>query len=126
MSPITDLPLNREVKRTLELWSRRYKMDENLGAELVVNRVSVELNPFVEEFLTRTVVGAVSSLKGAGNIRNLELHLEQGDVKLVVNGNELPVTPFPRNIINNTITGLVSSLKGVHKIDSLKITVKPQ
>ena len=101
-------------------------MKKSLKAELTVNSVSVELNPFVEEFLTRTVVGAVSSLRGAENIRNLELYLERGDVKLVVNGDELPLTPFPKEIITNTITGLVSSLKGVGKIDSLKISVKAQ
>ena len=101
-------------------------MEKNLKAELEINNVSVELNPFVEEFLTRTVVGAVSSLKGAKNIRDLELYLERGDVKLVVNGNELPLTPFPTDIITNTIYGLVSSLKGVGKIDSLKIGGKAQ
>jgi hypothetical protein len=101
-------------------------MEKNLRAELVVNKVSTKLNPFVEEFLTRTVVGAVSSLRGAENIRNLELYLERGDVKLVVNGNELTLTPFPKEIITNTITGLVSSLKGIGKIDSLKINVKAQ
>ncbi len=99
-------------------------MEKNLKTELEVNSVSVELNPFAEQFLTRTVVGAVSSLKGAENIRDLELYLEQGDVKLVVNGNELPLTPFPKEILTSTITGLVSSLKGVGKIDSLKISVK--
>ena len=99
-------------------------MERNLKTELEINNVSVELNPFVEEFLTRTVVGAVSSLKRAENIQGLELYLERDDVKIVVNGNELPLTPFPKEIITNTITGLVSSLKGVHKIDSLKIKVK--
>lgn len=99
-------------------------MNKNLRAELVVNNVSIELNPFVEEFLTRTVVGAVSSLRGAEDIRDLELYLERGDVKIVVNGNELPLTPFPKDIITNTIIGLVSSLKGVGKIESLKINVK--
>jgi len=99
-------------------------MEKNLKSELEVNNVSVELNPFVEEFLTRTVVGAVSSLKGAESIRDLELYLEGGDVKLVVDGNELPLTPFPTDIINNTITGLVSSLKGVGKVDSVKINIK--
>ena len=99
-------------------------MDRNLRAELVVNKVSIKLNPFAEQFLRETVVGAVSSLKGTANIRGLELHLEQGDVSLVVNGNELPLTPFPTQILTNTITGLVSSLKGVAKIDSLKINVK--
>jgi hypothetical protein len=63
-------------------------------------------------------------LKGAENIRGLELYLERGDVRLIVNGNELPLTLFPQEIFTNTITGLVSSLKGVGKIDSLKITVK--
>jgi len=99
-------------------------MDKNLGAELTVNKVSIKLNPFAGQFLTRTVVGAVSSLKGVENIRDMELYLERGDVKLVVNGNELLLTPFPKEILTNTITGLVSSLKGVGKIDSLKITVK--
>jgi hypothetical protein len=99
-------------------------MDKNLGAELAVNKVSIKLNPFAEQFLARTVAGAVSSLKGTETIRSLELYLERGDVKLIVNGNELPLTPFPREIFTNTITGLVSSLKGVGKIDSLKITVK--
>jgi hypothetical protein len=99
-------------------------MDKNLGAELEVNKVSIKLNPFAEQFLTRTVVGAVSTLKGAEKIRAMELYLERGDVKLVVNGNDLPLTPFPKDIITNTIIGLVSSLKGVGKIDSLKINVK--
>jgi len=99
-------------------------MEKNLKAKLEINNVSVELNPFVEEFLTRTVVGAVSSLKGAENIRDLELYLERGDAKLVVNGNELPLTPFPTDIITNTITGLVSSLKGVDKIDNLRVKVR--
>lgn len=101
-------------------------MGKNLRAELTVNKKSVELNPFAEQFLARTVVGAVSSLKGAENIRNLELYLESGDITLFVNGSELPLTPFPKEIITNTITGLVSSLKGVSKIDSLKINVKAQ
>jgi len=101
-------------------------MAENLRAELVINKESIELNPFVEEFLARTVVGAVSSLREAENIRDMELYLERGDVKLSVSGNELSLTSFPKDIITNTITGLVSSLKGVGKIDSLKITVKAQ
>jgi hypothetical protein len=99
-------------------------MNKNLAAELTVNKVSIKLNPFAEQFLARTVAGAASSLKGVGNIRDMELYIEQGDVKLIANGNELPLTPFPKEIFTNTITGLVSSLKGVGKIDSLKITVK--
>ena len=99
-------------------------MDVNFKTELEVNNVSVGLNPFVHEFLTRTVVGAVSSLKGAQNTHGLELYLEREDVRIVVNGNELPLTPFPKEIITNTIIGLVAPLKGVDKVDSLKINIR--
>jgi len=101
-------------------------MERNLGAKLEVNNVPIELNPFAEQFLARTAVGAVSSLRGVENIQSLELYLKQGDVKVIVNGNELHLTPFPRDIITNTITGLVSSLKGVGKIDSLQVKVKAE
>jgi hypothetical protein len=101
-------------------------MARNFETELEVNHVSVELNPFVDEFLTRTVVGAVSSLKGAQNIDGLELHLERNDVRIIVNGNELPLTPFPKEIITNTIIGLVSPLKGVDKVDTLRIRIRAE
>ena len=99
-------------------------MEMNFKTELEVNNVSIELNPFVDEFLTRTVVGAVSSLKGAENIQGLELYLERNDVRIVVNGSELPLTPFPKEIITSAITGLVSPLKGVGTVDSLKINIR--
>jgi hypothetical protein len=101
-------------------------MDVNFKTELTVNNVSVELNPFVHEFLTRTVIGAVSSLKGVGHVQGLELHLERNDVKIVVNGNEVPLTPFPKEIITNTIIGLVSPLKGIGKVDTMKISIRAE
>ena len=60
-------------------------MKESYEATLEVNNAPIELNPFVEKVLARTVVGAVSSLKGAEGIESLELHLEHGDVRLIVN-----------------------------------------
>jgi hypothetical protein len=99
-------------------------MKESFKAKLWVNNISIDLNPFVEEFLARTVAGAVHSLKGAEEMHNLELSLEQGHVKAIVNGSELPITPFPNDIITNTVTGLVSTLKDVGEIKSLKINIK--
>jgi len=101
-------------------------MNGDFEATLQVNNISIDLNPFVEQFLARTVAGAVSSLKGAEDMGSLELYLRQGDVRIMVNGEELRLTPFPNDIIANTVVGLVSSLKGVGKIDSLKVSVKIQ
>jgi hypothetical protein len=101
-------------------------MERPLKTELEVNNLSVELNPFVHEFLTRTVIGAISSLKGVEDIQGLELYLEHNDVRIVVNGNELPLTPFPKEIITDTIIGLVSPLKGADKVDTLKINIRAE
>ena len=99
-------------------------MKERFEATLQVNNESVELNPFIENFLARTVIGAVSSLKGTEDIQSLELYLKQGDINIIADGGELPLTAFPGDIITNTIIGLVSSLKGVDKIDSLEINIQ--
>jgi len=104
----------------------RYKVKGSFEAKLHVNKISVEMNPFAEELLARTMVGAVASLKGAEDIKSLEIHQEKGNVEITVNGNEIPITPFPNDIISNTLTSLVSSLKGVDKIDSLDISIKVQ
>ncbi len=99
-------------------------MKGSYKAKLKVNRISIDMNPFVEEFLARTVVGAVTSLQGAGNIKKLEIHQKKGNVEITVNGKEIPLTPFPNDIISSTLIGMVSSLKGIEDIDSLDISVE--
>jgi hypothetical protein len=99
-------------------------MKAEFKASLWVNSLPVELNPFVGEFLARTVTGAVSSLKGAEDIQSLELYLEHGEISIIVNGGELTLTPFPKDIIASTVTGLVSSLKGIDKVESLRVDVR--
>ena len=101
-------------------------MKESFKAKLWVNKNPVDMNPFVEEFLARTSVGAVASLRGAEDIRSLEIHQDKGNVRIEVNGKNIPLTPFPNDIISSTLVGLVSSLKGISKIDSLLINVALQ
>ncbi|MCX5999037.1 MAG: hypothetical protein NTU41_05435 [Chloroflexi bacterium] len=99
-------------------------MTESYAAQLWVNQKPIELNPFVEEFLARTLAGAVSSLKGVKDIRSIDLLLEKGKAKITVNGQDVPVTPFPNDIIRNTLTGLANSLKGVDRVETLKAEVR--
>jgi hypothetical protein len=100
------------------------KTKESFRAELKVNGISIEINPFVEEFLARTTVGAVSSLKEVGDIRSLKIHQKKGNVEVTVNGKDIPLTPFPNDIISNTLVGMVSSLRGIEDIDSIDISVE--
>jgi hypothetical protein len=93
-------------------------------AKLEVNKISIEMNDFVEELLARTTLGIVAALKGTGDVQILELRQEKGNVEITVNGRDVPLTPFPNDIIRNTLTGLVSSLKEVDDIDSVDISVE--
>ena len=99
-------------------------MKEHFRATLKVNGMQVEINPFVEEFLARTTVAAVSSLKEVRDIENLYIHHKKDNIEITANGKDIPITPFPNDMISNTLVGLVSTLKGVDDIDSMEISVE--
>jgi len=98
-------------------------MAEVYKTKLWVNKKPIDINPFVEDFLSQTTLGAVSSLRGAENVQSLEIHQIKGNVEIKVNGNEIPLTPFPNDIISNTLVAMVSSLKEVGDIESIDISV---
>jgi hypothetical protein len=91
--------------------------------KLWVNKKPIAINPFVEDFLAQTSLGAVSSLRGAEYIQSLEVHQKKGNVEIKVNGADIPLTPFPNDIISNTLMAMVSSLKEVGDIESIDISV---
>ena len=99
-------------------------MEKSYRARLSVNKKPIEMNRFVEEFLSHTTVGAVTSLKGAEDIQKLEIHQKKGNLEITVNGSEIPLTPFPNDIISNTLSAIVSSLRDVENIDSIDISVE--
>jgi hypothetical protein len=99
-------------------------MKESFRAELKVNGISVDINAFVEEFLARVIVGAVSSLKGVEDIKSLQVHQKKGNVEMTVNGKDIPLTPFPNDIISNTLVGMVSSLRGIDDIEDIYVSVE--
>ncbi|MBM4446040.1 MAG: hypothetical protein FJ023_01640 [Chloroflexi bacterium] len=99
-------------------------MKGNFKAKLKVNNITIEMNQFVEEFLARTMVGAIASLKGAEDIKSLKINQKKGNVEITVNGKDVPLTPFPNDIISNTLVGMVSSLRGIDDIDSIDISVE--
>ena len=93
-------------------------------AKLRVNKISVDMNPFVEEFLARIAVAMVTPLRGVENVKSLEIHQEKADVKITVNGDEISLTPFPNDIVRNTLTALASSLRDVEAIDTIDVSVQ--
>ena len=91
---------------------------------LWVNDECIPIDYFVSGFIDHTVGGVVASLRGAGDIRTLELSIGGSQVTINLNNAQVPVNEFASKIIRSTITGMVSTLKGVNNIKSLKIAIK--
>ena len=100
------------------------ELREEYQTKLLVNNKFIEMNPFVEEFLARVVIGIVCSLKGVDDIKNIEIKKQTKGIDITVNGKEVPLTPFPVMIIESTISGMVSVLKDVGDLRSILIQVE--
>ncbi len=49
----------------------------NTNADLTVNGKKIELNSFVESFISQTVIGMVKSLRGVGDIETIDLKISK-------------------------------------------------
>ena len=47
----------------------------NTNADVTVNGKKIELNSFVESFISQAVIGMVKSLRGVDNIETIELKI---------------------------------------------------
>lgn len=93
---------------------------------LIVNEVPIKLDYFVEEYVDHVVSGIVGSLRGTGDIRELELTVEdENTVRISLNGEDVSLKPFPVLIIRETLAGLVKPLKGVSgPLTTARVTLK--
>jgi hypothetical protein len=81
---------------------------------LSVNNAPVKLDYFVAGYIEHVVGGIVASLKDTGDIKTLEITIDnEGLVAINLNGAEVPLSFFPTEIIRSTIEGMLTPLKGV-------------
>jgi len=91
---------------------------------LSLNDQPVELDYFVQGFIDHTIGGMLATLKGTGEIKDLDISIEGDEITINLNSAVVPTNPFVSKIITNTIMGMVSSLKGAGEIRSVKITIE--
>jgi hypothetical protein len=81
---------------------------------LSVNDIAINLDYFVAGYLDHVIGGILDSLKGTGEIKELELDIDSdGIVTINLNGAEVPINFFTQEIVKSTLTGVVTPLKGV-------------
>jgi len=91
---------------------------------LSVNDTPIELDYFVRGFINDTISGMLASLKGTGEIKNLDIAIEGEKVAINLNDDVLPINLFASEIIRSTIAGIISPLKGVSEINKANISIR--
>jgi hypothetical protein len=93
---------------------------------LSVNDKPVVLDYFVAGYLDHVTGGIIASLKGAAEIKDLELTIDaDGIVTVNLNGADIPLNFFATEIVKSTVAGMVAPLKGVAgAIDKLELKIK--
>jgi hypothetical protein len=92
-----------------------------------LNSKPIELTGFPKDYVTLTLAGAASSLKGVDDINSLELTMKFGKVKMSINGSAVPLKPFPTIMLARTLIAMASTLKGVEgEVVSLEIKMQTE
>lgn len=91
---------------------------------LSVNKTLIPLDYFVQGFIDHILGGILSALEGTGEIKTLDVSIEDGKVAICLNNAHVPINSFAGKIIRNTIAGMVSSLKGVGEIDRIELNIR--
>lgn len=68
-----------DISGLADLIGRTFPRSQEGQLELFVNGLPVSTNPFVRDMINRTVVALVSTLKGVGEIKEVELRMRQGE-----------------------------------------------
>jgi len=92
---------------------------------LSVNDIPVNLDYFVHKYLGCVVGGILASLRDTGEIRSLELSIDdEGQVAINLNGSDVPLKEFPNDIIRRTVIGMVLPLRGVDEVKRLQLNIE--
>jgi hypothetical protein len=89
-----------------------------LDISLKVNNRRIDLNPFAGAFISSTLLGMLSNLRGMeamDGVESIQLDICGRDVAVKANGEELSMNQFVADFIGNTTRGMVSPLRGVDK-----------
>jgi hypothetical protein len=90
---------------------------------LIINNTSIDMHPFLNQFIEHTVIGMLEALKDTGKIKDLDLTVKGENVKINLNGDLVPLNTMTSKLIKSTIMGMVSTLPGVNDIKDLSISV---
>ena len=91
---------------------------------LLVNETPVNLNDFAQGFIDSTLGGMLAPLDGVGEVKTLDISIEDDTIIIYLNGAQVPTNLFVGNVFKNIIAGMVSALKGVGEVKKVELNIK--
>ncbi len=85
---------------------------------LKVNAKDIELDKFTKSFITSTVLGMLSPLRGMegpGWLESVNIAICGEDATVTADGGEIGMNGFVRDIVRNTIKAMIEPLRGVDR-----------
>lgn len=104
----------------------------DLNGEIFINKKSLEINQFVTNIISSSVLGMVNSLKCDDEVKTISVEitgiknndLYNADIDLKVNDKDLEINKFTCGILKETIFSMVNTLKTDEEINEIKIDVE--
>ena len=106
--------------------------ENDLNGEIFINKKPLDINRFVKDIISSSVLGIVNSLKTEGEVKKISVEitgiencsLYDAAIGLKVNDKDLAINKFTSGILKETIFSMVNTLKIDEKINEIKIDVE--
>jgi hypothetical protein len=90
---------------------------------LIINGAAIDTHPFIDKFIEHTVIGMLSALKNTGEVKDLDLSIQDNAVKINLNGALTPINAMTGNLIKGTILGMISIIQEPSETANLRIVI---
>jgi hypothetical protein len=99
-----------------------------MKATLLVDQQRVEMNPFVETYLSNVCQAILQSLKGTERTQRALFRIQGKDLEMTVNDGPVDLhmaKGFAKVIVRDTLLGVLAHLRGTRKWSEIQVELSP-
>jgi hypothetical protein len=95
-----------------------------MKAQAFVGDKEIDLNEFVQTYISNVFVGVANSLRGVKLPRRLEFTIHKGSVTITADDTPIELVGFAEQIVADTVNATLKHLKGLSTEDPVRIVIQ--